>query len=109
MKLRFCTKGVGGHAPTTCVQCSVNLHHSAPTRFEKSTPLYRPSNAELIYIPSKHDGSDPEAFWLQPVMAIKASVQPESGRIVYAGSDFQHPFQFHFSKEGMGHTVQNQP
>ena len=26
-----------------------------------------------------------------------------------AGSDFPHPFQFHFSKEGMGHTVQNQP
>ena len=27
----------------------------------------------------------------------------------YAGSDFPHPFQFRFSKEGMGHTVQNLP
>ena len=45
-------------------------------------------------------------------MAITASVQPESARIVYARSDFPHPFQFlffFFSKEGMDHTVQNQP
>ena len=42
-------------------------------------------------------------------MAITASVQPKSGRIVYAGSDFPHPFQFHFSKEGMDHIVQNRP
>ena len=42
---------------------------------------------------SKHAGSDPEAFWLRPVMAITASVQPELGRIVHAGSDFPHPFQ----------------
>ena len=43
-------------------------------------------------------------------MAITASVQPESGRIVYVGSDFPHPFQFRFvSKEGMSHTVQNRP
>ena len=33
-------------------------------------------------LPSKHAGSDPEAFWLRPVMAIMASVDPESGRIV---------------------------
>ena len=60
--------------------------------------------------PSKYVGSDPEAFWLRPVMAITASVQTESGRIVYVGSDFPHPFQFRFvSKEGMGHTVQNPP
>ena len=26
-----------------------------------------------------------------------------------AGSDFPHPFQLRFSKEGMGHTVQNRP
>ena len=32
--------------------------------------------------PSKHAGSDSEAFWLRPVMAITASVLPESGRIV---------------------------
>ena len=35
-------------------------------------------------------------------MAITASMQPESGRIIYAGSDFPHIFQFRFSKEGMG-------
>ena len=40
-------------------------------------------------------------------MVITASVQPESGRIVYAGSDFPHPFQFRFSKEGMDPIVQN--
>ena len=50
MKLRFCTKGVCGHAPTTCVQCSVNLHYSTPKKRERSTKLYRPSNAELIQI-----------------------------------------------------------
>ena len=59
--------------------------------------------------PSKHAGSDPEAFRLRPVMAITASVQPESGRIVYAGSDSPYPFQFRFSKEGMNHIVQNRP
>ena len=42
-------------------------------------------------------------------MAITASVQPESGRIVYAGSDFPHPFQLRFDKEGMDHIVQNRP
>ena len=34
-------------------------------------------------------------------------MQPESGRTVYAGSDFPHPFQLRFSKEGMDHIVQN--
>ena len=42
-------------------------------------------------------------------MAITASVQPESGRIVYARSDFPHPIQFRFSKEGMDYIVQNRP
>ena len=56
---------------------------------------------------SKHARSDPEVFWLRPVMAIMASVQPGSGQIVYAGSDFPHPFQLCFSKEGMDHIVQN--
>ena len=46
---------------------------------------------------------------LQPVMAITASVQPESGQIIYAWSDFPHPIQFCFSKEGMDHSVQNRP
>ena len=58
--------------------------------------------------PSKHVGSDTEAFWLRPVMAITASVQrPGSGRIEDAGSDSTHPFQFRFSKESKDHTVQN--
>ena len=61
----------------------------------------------LTYLPSKYAGSDLEAFWLWPAMAIPASVQPESGRIVYAGSDFPHPMQFHFFKEGPDHIVQN--
>ena len=60
-------------------------------------------------LPSKHAGSDPEAFWLRPVMTVTASVQPELGRIVYDGSDFPHPFQFRFPKERMDHTVQNRP
>ena len=36
-------------------------------------------------------------------------MQPESGRIVYAGSDFLHPIRFRFSEEGPNHTVQNRP
>ena len=59
--------------------------------------------------PSKHAGSNPEVFWLWPVMAITASLQPELGWIVYAGSNFLDCFQFWFSEEGMGHTVQNWP
>ena len=62
-----------------------------------------------INLPSKHAGSDPEAFWLQTVMVITASMQPELGRIVYAGSDFPHPFQLRFSKEGLDHIVHNRP
>ena len=59
--------------------------------------------------PSKHAGSDPETFCLQPVMAITASVQPESGRIMYALSNCPNQIQFRFSKEGMNHNVQNGP
>ena len=65
----------------------------------------QPAPAELLW--SKHAGSDPETFWLRPVVAVTAKVQPESGRIVLAVSDFPHPFQFRFSKEGMDHIVQN--
>ena len=36
-----------------------------------------------------------------------AKIGPDS--IIYAGSDFPHPFQFCFSKEGMYHTAQNRP
>ena len=39
-------------------------------------------------VPSKHAGSNLEAFRLQPVIAITASMQPEFDRIVYAGSHF---------------------
>ena len=40
---------------------------------------------EVVCMSSKDAGSDPEAFWLRPVMPITASVQPESDRIVYIG------------------------
>ena len=59
--------------------------------------------------PSKHAGSDPKAFWLRPVVAVTASVQPESGRIVYSGPDLAHPFELRFSKEGIDLIVQNRP
>ena len=51
---------------------------------------------EVLCMSNKDAGSDSEAFRLQPVKAITASVQPESGRIVYAGSDFLHPIRFRF-------------
>ena len=50
-----------------------------------------------------------EQTFAQLRTGFTASVQPESGRIVYAGSDFSHPFQLRFSKEGMDHIVQNRP
>ena len=40
---------------------------------------------------------------------VTASVQPVSGLIVYASSDFPYPIQFRFPKEGLDHTAQNQP
>ena len=64
---------------------------------------------QSLFLSSKHAGSDPEAFWLWPVMAVTASMQPESARILYAGSDFPHPFQFCFSKECMDHIARNRP
>ena len=62
-----------------------------------------------LWLPSKHAGSNLEAFWFRSVMVITTRVQPESGRIVYTGSDFPHPFQLRFSKEGMDQITQNQP
>ena len=59
-----------------------------------SLSLSLSSPPDFFCLPSKHARSDPEAFWLRPVMAVTANLQPESGRIVYAGSDFPHPFQF---------------
>ena len=41
--------------------------------------------------PHKHARFDLEAFWLRPVMAIMASMQPELCQIVYAWSDFPQP------------------
>ena len=58
--------------------------------------------------PSKYARSDPEAVWLRLVKAVTASVQPESGRIVYAGPDFPHPIRFRSSKEGPDHIVQSE-
>jgi len=60
-------------------------------------------------ISSKHARSNSEVFWLQSVIAITASMQPESGWIIYAGSNFLHLIQFHSAKEGLCHSVQNQP
>ena len=42
-------------------------------------------------------------------MAMTASVPPESGWIVCAGSDFPHLFQLCFSKKGMDHAAQSRP
>ena len=70
-------------------------------------PLLSAASIRTWCSPSKYAGSDPEAFWLWPVMAITASLQPESGRIVYAGSDFPDPLHFRFSEESMDRTVQN--
>ena len=67
------------------------------------------SNVYTWWEPSKHARSDLEVFWLRPVVAIMAIVQPKSGRIVYAVSDFPHLFQFRFSKAGMDRIAQNQP
>lgn len=36
-------------------------------------------------------------------------MQPESGQIVYAGSNFLHLIRLHSSKEGPRHIVQNRP
>ena len=60
-----------------------------------------------LWLHSKYAGSNLEAFRLRPVMDITTRVQPESGRIVYTGSDFPHPFQLRFSKEGMDQIMQN--
>ena len=51
-----------------------------------------------MQIPSKHAGSDLEAFRLRPVVAITASVQPESA--------FLNPIQFRSSKEGPDRIAQ---
>ena len=58
-------------------------------------------------MPSKCAGSDSETFWLRPVRAITASMQPESGQIVYTRSEFLHLIQFCSSYKGPDHTVQN--
>ena len=60
-------------------------------------------------IHSKHAKSNSEVFWLQSVIAITASMQPELGRIIYAGSKFLHLIQFRSAKEGLCHSVENQP
>ena len=56
--------------------------------------------------PSKHARLDPEAFWL---WSLTASVQPESAWIIYiyVRSNFLHPLQSRFSKEGKDQIVQN--
>ena len=40
---------------------------------------YRAAGGNLVHsLPSKHAGSDPEAFWLRPVMAVTASVRTQN-------------------------------
>ena len=46
---------------------------------------------------------DLKAFWLQPVMAITTSVQPESGQTE------MYPIWFCSSKQSPRHIVQNLP
>ena len=61
----------------------------------------------LVHRPSKHAGSDSEAFWLWSVKAITAGVQPGSGRRVWAESDFplrSVPYSF---KEGLARFPPN--
>ena len=70
-------------------------------------PRHVSDDLALLKGPSKHAGADSEVFWLKPLTAIKASVQPESGRIVYAGSAFPYLIRFHSSKEIQDHIVQN--
>ena len=64
---------------------------------------------ELIHcVPSKHTGSDLEAFCF--VMASYSHhTQPESGGTIYARSDFLRLIWFRFSKGVLDHTVQNWP
>ena len=50
-----------------------------------------------------------DAFWLRPDMAITINMQPESGRILYAGSDFLHLIRFRSAKEGSTMTCKNRP
>ena len=58
--------------------------------------------------PSKHARSDSEAFWLCPVMAVMASMQPESNHMLDPSSCIR--FQFPSSKEKPGsYCTQNQP
>ena len=55
-----------------------------------------------IYILSKHARSNSKAFWLQPVMAIMASMQPESGQIIlYARSNIPHPIGSVLAKKAL--------
>ena len=88
-----------------CFKPQLNLELSV-CRFDS---LSLSLSLSLKCLPSKHAGSDPKAFWLRPVMVIKASVQPESARTTYARSGFPHPFQFRFSKEGLNYIVQYRP
>ena len=58
-------------------------------------------------LPSNHARSDSAALIF--IMSITGSVQPESARIVYAGSDFPHPIRLGSSREGPDRLVQNRP
>ena len=53
------------------------VHARSPIRTEMRPAAVDHKAQRSKQIPSKHAGSDPEAFWLRPVMAITASMQPE--------------------------------
>ena len=61
----------------------------------------------LCVRPVNMPGPIRKRFWLRPVMPITASVQPESGRTVYTGSDFLHPIRFRSCKASPDHIAQN--
>ena len=54
--------------------------------------------------PSKHAGSDSEAFWLRP-----ACNQNWAGSYNYAGPDLLHLIRFPSSKQGPDYTAHNRP
>ena len=67
------------------------------------------NRATVTQLPSKHAGSDPEAFRAHGQLWPLRPVQPESGRIVYVGSDLSHPIRFRSSKDRPDHIVQIRP
>ena len=67
------------HKRTLMTSCPAPSTYRSPAergRERREAATRRPNADSPANMP------DPEAFWLRPVMAITASMQPESGRIV---------------------------